>query len=154
MRLQIEPLALHRELIPQLQGLFEAEWPGWYGAGGAGDALQDLEAYARSEGLPFGLVALAEGSLCGITALKERWLDSHTHLFPWVAAGLVRRGLRGRGIGAQLIEAATSHAKTVGFTRLHCATATSDTLLLRGGWKLLQEIVPEGEPLRIYCVDL
>lgn len=148
--LHVEPLAWHPEALPELQAWFEAEWSSYYGADGPGNAQRDLQAYANSNGLPFGVVALMEGSVCGVAALKVDSIASHRRLSPWAAAGLVRPDLRGRGIGQHLLLALEKQAKALGFNRLHCGTSTAEGLLQRCGWQLLEHTIHEGESLGIY----
>lgn len=148
--LHIALLADHPEAIPVLKGWYESEWRGYYGPGGPGDAEEDLRAFARRDGLPVGVVAFDEGVLCGIAALKSASIESHAHLMPWAAAGMVAPNKRGRGIGAQMLLALEGVARDLGFDRIYCGTGTSDSLLLRGGWVLLEQIVHEGEDLSIF----
>jgi GNAT superfamily N-acetyltransferase len=148
--LSIEPLTSHPEALSELQAWFEAEWPSYYGAGGPGDAKRDLRAYSNTVGLPFGLVALFDGSVCGVAVLKADSIASHAHLSPWIAGGLVRPDLRRRGIGQQLVLALEKRAKAMGFDRIYCGTDTAEGLLRRSGWQLSERIVNEGEALGIY----
>lgn len=71
-RIEIAPLAAHPEWILTLAGWFEDSWPSWYGPGGPGNAVHDLEARCRHSGLPFALVAHCGGELGGIAALLKR----------------------------------------------------------------------------------
>lgn len=148
--LRIDPLALHPEVLPELQRWFELEWPSYYEAGGRGSAQQDLQAYANLDGLPYGVAAFRGGSLCGVAALKAESIASHAHLSPWAAAGLVRRDLRGQGIGEQLVLALERRAESMGFDRIYCGTSTAERLLRRIGWRLLERVEHDGELLSIY----
>lgn len=152
--LRIEPLAAHPEVLPLLCEWFEAEWPSYYGVGGPGDALHDLRAYANEGSLPVGVVAFRQGKLCGVAALKVTSIASHRHLSPWAAAGLVHPTLRGQGIGSMLLAALEQQARGLGFGRIYCGTSTSESLLQRCGWQLLDRIVHEGEDLAIYSKAL
>ncbi len=147
----LAPLAEHRDRLPLLQRWFETEWPSWYGPGGRGDARGDLEAFASDgDGLPAGVIALDDGEPCGVAALKAESIASLRDLRPWAAAGLVPPTLRGRGIGAQLLGALEARALELGFDRIYCGTSTAGSLLLRCGWRLVESIEHEGEPLGIY----
>lgn len=148
--LRIEPLALHPEVLPVLRAWFESEWPSYYGAAGRGSAQRDLEAYASGAGLPFGVVAFRDNSVCGVAALKADSILSHAHLSPWAAAGVVRRDLRGRGVGHQLVLALEREARAMGFSRIYCGTSTAERLLQRAGWRLLERVVQDGEDLGLY----
>lgn len=148
--LRIEPLALHPEVLPVLQDWFESEWPAYYGAAGRASARRDLEAYANLAGLPFGVVAFRDGSVCGVAALKADSIAARAHLSPWAAAGVVRRDLRGQGIGEQLVLALEGRAKAMGYGRIYCGTSTAEGLLQRMGWRLLERVDHDGEVLGVY----
>jgi GNAT superfamily N-acetyltransferase len=150
----IEPLARHPEAHGVLGAWFEAEWPSHYGPAGPGNAAEDLQRYANIEGLPFGVVALCDGSVYGAAALKADSIATHRHLSPWVAAGIVRPDLRGRGIGTQLVAALERRAKVMGFTRIYCGTSKATGVLERLAWRLSERIIHEGEVLGIYAKAL
>ena len=152
--LSIEPLALHPQAIPLLQEWFEAEWPSYYGAGGRGSALHDLQSYANQGRLPVGVVALRGGSVCGVAALKAESIASRAHLSPWAAAGLVHPSMRGQGIGRLLLGALEEQARQLGFVRVYCGTSTAQSLLQRCGWQLIESIIHEGENLGVYSKAL
>lgn len=148
--ISVEPLALHPQAIPVLRGWFEAEWPAYYGPGGPGSAQRDLEACANEASLPVGVVALLEGEVCGVAALKAESIPSHAHLSPWAAAGLVDPALRGRGIGRLLLAAVEQQARKLGFAQVYCGTSSAHGLLQRSGWELTETILHAGERLGIY----
>jgi GNAT superfamily N-acetyltransferase len=150
----VERLSRHIAAVPLLAQWFEAEWPAWYGPGGSGNAEQDLLAFSSESGLPIGVIALLEGSPCGVAALKERSIPSHEHLSPWAAAGFVVPALRGQGIGQRLLAALEAEAKTQGFQSVFCGSATAGSLLLRSQWHLTELIVHEGKSLGIYAKAL
>ncbi|MDQ2734084.1 MAG: GNAT family N-acetyltransferase [Pseudomonadota bacterium] len=149
-RVVVEPLAWHPGALPGLRVWLEREWPTWYGGGGAGLAEDDLLAFSAAAGLPFGVVALCDGRVCGVAALKAASIASHAHLAPWAAAGLVEPSMRGQGIGSLLLAALECRAKEEGFNSIHCATATAESLLLRRGWLLLDRTVHEAHSLGVY----
>ena len=146
----IHPLASHPEALPELCRLLEAEWPSWYGPGGQGCAHEDLSAFSAPTGLPFGVVAVQGGEVCGIAALKAESIPSHRHLRPWAAAGLVKPALRGHGIGSMLLARLEQQARIEGFAEIHCATATAESLLQRRHWQLVERVTHEGQDLGVY----
>ncbi|MFO1288632.1 MAG: GNAT family N-acetyltransferase [Rubrivivax sp.] len=131
---------------------FEAEWPSWYGPGGRGNAQADLLAFADPSGsLPVGVVAIGAGHQpLGVAALKASSIPSHAHLSPWAAAGYVVPSWRRKGIGALLLTALLGEASRLGFECVYCATATSQSLLVRQGWSLIEEAVHEGRVLHVF----
>ena len=137
----IEPLAFHREALPELCRMFEAEWPSWYGAGGRGSAADDLRAFAATSGLPFGVVALRRSEVCGFAALKGESIPSRRHL---------KVSLRRQGVGAALLAALEEHARDRGCQAIHCATSTSESLLQRRGYRLLERVMHDGQELGVY----
>ena len=152
--IKIEQLALHPEVLPTLRHWFETEWPEYYGAGGPGDAQDDLKSFANRGRLPIGVVAFRDGELCGVAALKADSIGSHSHLSPWAAAGLVKPSERGKGIGAQLMDALEDQARSLGLPWIYCGTSTANSLLERCGWELMETIIHEGHELGIYRKSL
>lgn len=143
-------LADHPELIPLLQQWFEAEWSAHYGPQGPGDAAAELASFAQRDTLPLAILAFRGEALCGMAALKAEPLPSHPHLTPWAAAGMVAPAHRGQGIGAQLLSGLEDVARGLGFPRIYCCAGTSDSLLLRGGWRLVEQIDADGEQLTVF----
>lgn len=151
---KIEQLAAHPEALSELRRWFETEWASYYAASGPGDAEQDLRAFAHRGSLPVGIVALQDGLLCGVAALKADSIASHSHLSPWAAAGLVKPSMRGKGIGARLVGGLEEEARSLGFARIYCGTSTAGSLLERCGWELAERIIHEGEDLGLYSKAL
>ena len=145
------PFALHRELMPLVAEWFTSEWPDWYGAGGQGNVMNDIEAFANSEiSLPVGMIIFENDIPVGAGALKKQSIPSHKHLSPWAAAGYVVPTHRGRGLGASLLQALVSKAKTLGFERVYCGTSTAERLLTRAGWHTLEITFHSGKQLTIF----
>lgn len=147
---KIEPLALHRDVLPVLAQWFEAEWPAYYGPSGHGSAILDLKHYANRGSLPTGIVAFRDGAVCGVMTLKSESIASHSHLSPWAAAGLVKPTERGRGIGARLLGGLELEARSLGYLSIYCGTSTAESLLTREGWELMERVLHEGKDLGIY----
>jgi len=143
-------LAEHRDFIPLLQRWFESEWPSYYGANGPGNALEDLRAFANRGSLPIGVVALRQGVICGVAALKPESIASHRHLSPWASAGLVLPAERGKGIGSLLLAALECEARRLGFPFIYCGTGTAHTLLRRRTWEFMEWVAQDGQSLGIY----
>jgi len=149
-RIQVEYLADHPEVLPILKEWFETEWESYYGPGGPGDAQSDLLAYANRGELPIGVVAFFEDELCGVAALKSESISTHSHLGPWVAAGLVCPSHRRRGIGTELVRALEHVARELGYDRIYCGTSTANRILERRDWQLMEQVKYDGEDVSIY----
>lgn len=149
-RLRIALLADHPAALPALQQLFEHEWADYYGADGPGDAARDLQAFCNRDRLPLGVIALIDGAVAGVAALKAESIDDHAHLSPWAAAALVAPTLRRQGIGAHLIRALEAHARRLGYPALYTGTATAASLMRRLGWEFLENACQHGEEVAIF----
>jgi GNAT superfamily N-acetyltransferase len=150
--MNIRPLSEHPEFVDELACCFEREWPAWYGADGKANALDELRSFANpARTLPLGIVAISEAGLpCGVAALKATSIPVYAHLSPWATAGYVLPHLRGRGIGAALLSALVAEAGGLGYSSVYCATATARRLLVRVGWRLLEESVHDGKPISLF----
>ena len=148
----VEPLRHHTEFVSEFVRHFEQEWPEWYGPSGPGNAMQDLRDFANPDGaLPVGVIAFcAERRACGVAALKANGIAQFSHLSPWASAGYVLPELRGRGIGAALIEALLVEARRLGYNTVYCATSTATSLLQRQGWRLMERTVHDEKPISLF----
>lgn len=149
--LVVKPLSQHRALTDLVEAWLLSEWPRWYGPDGSGDVDEDVRAFASSEiRLPIGLIAFEQGRPVGIGALKADSILSHKHLTPWAASGYVIPECRGRGIGAALLSSLVAYAKVLGFARVYCGTSTSESLLKRCRWSVLEVTQHDGKALTIF----
>jgi GNAT superfamily N-acetyltransferase len=151
-RATVVPLREHPEHCAFLAAAFEAEWPTWYGPGGSGNSKSDLLSFANKQGaLPVGVVALGpHNQPLGVAALKATSIPSHSHLLPWAAAGYVAPAWRRQGIGALLLTALLREASRLGHNTVYCATSTSESLLARQGWSLMESVLHEGHSLQVF----
>lgn len=115
----------HPEALPTLEQLFQSEWAAYYGAGGPGNARQDLAVYSSRHRLSVGLVAFLGSEPCGVAALKPDSISTHKHLTPWIGAGMVAPQFRRHGIGARLVSALEEVARNFGFTTVYSGTSTA-----------------------------
>ena len=147
------PLCDHPYLLGLVAQWFVAEWPGWYGPGGAGDIAQDLQSFARSaQALPVGLIVFEGDVPVGAGVLKAESIPTHAHLAPWAGAGYVLPACRGRGIGAELLRALVAKAAELGYGHVYCGTSSAESLLSRSGWTAIELISHDGKPLTIFRV--
>jgi GNAT superfamily N-acetyltransferase len=149
-KVTIARLAEHPEAIPVLKQWFESEWKSYYGPTGPGNAERDLLAYSSRDRLPIGIVAYLDGELCGFAALKPQSITTHSHLSPWIAAGLVAPQHRRKGIGAQMLGALEDIARGLGYKRIYSGTSTAGDLLCRSGWQFMERVAYNGEDVSIY----
>ena len=124
------------EATPTLAGWFVEEWTPWYGPEGQGDAESDLEACRSRDELPICLVALSvDGDVLGTAALKSDSVGDELGVGPWLAAMLVGKDHRGRGIGTALVEAIEGEARRLGFSTIYTSTRAQENIPGRRGWQ-------------------
>ena len=149
--LSFQPLCRVPQLKPVVAAWLQAEWPAWYGAGGAGNLEGDVNDFAASEvELPVGILAFEDEAPVGFGALKKESISTHTHLAPWAAAGYVAPQRRGHGIGGALLKALVEHARGLAHSNVYCGTSTAVTLLSRAGWHEVEQVLYAGKPLIIF----
>ncbi len=153
---RVRDLAEVPDLVPVLVGWYRTEWEPYYGPSGPGDAARDLAAAADgTDRLPICLVALGPGGApLGTVSLKLESLPSHRHLSPWIAALLVEPGMRGRGVGTALIEAAEAQASRLGFECLYLASSRMRTYLEGRGYERIDEAETLRERTPVYRLRL
>jgi GNAT superfamily N-acetyltransferase len=122
--LRIEFLEDNRHLFSILEESYETEWKEYYGPGGQGNALSDINSFCKKHKLPICLVALKRGSFTGTVALKQK-SASHHHLGPWVTSLFVIPEERRKGIRTKLIEAVEILSANLGFSKLYSRSASA-----------------------------
>ena len=119
----IEDLQLRLEWIPLI-----ARWH--FDAWGTLTRAQTFERYvslleeaANGCGIPSLLVASENGALVGSVSLVASDMSIRRTLTPWLAQLFVTPEYRHQGIGAALVRAATSRARSLGFRWLYLYTS-------------------------------
>ncbi len=144
-------LAHRPDLLNTVKTWFVTEWPTWYGPGGPGDVERDVNTFASSERiLPLAILVFEAEEAVGVGALKTESIPSHVQLGPWAAAGFVVPHRRGNGIGAFLLQALVTKARSLGFPNVYCGTNTARNLLERSGWELIENTELQGQPIGVY----
>ena len=139
------------ELAATLEDWFIHEWAPWYGPGGQGDAHADLAACHDRNALPICLVALnVEGEPLGTAALKAQSAGSELGVGPWLAAVLVHREHREKGVGSLLVEAIENEAERLGFDAIYTSTDVAMAILERRGWRPFGRTGSIRGPLTVY----
>lgn len=139
------------DIRPILERWFVEEWMPWYGPDGPGDARSDLAACHRLNDLPICLIALdGNNTPLGTVALKSDSVGSELGLGPWLAAMLVNKDHRGKGVGTALVQAIEEEAARLGFVAIYTSTDTAIGILERRGWKSLATTESIRGPLTVY----
>ena len=132
--MQIEYLADHPSLIPQLARLNFEQW----GYLRPGETLEHrtrrLETCCGRGGVPSVVVGLEDGDLLGAAMLIAHDMDTRPELTPWLAGVYVVAAYRGRGYGSALVRWIESEARSLGVERLHLYTPDAMDFYTRLGW--------------------
>ena len=124
-------------------------WHAWWKADGHPlEAVQAAlaEIVAGTSGFPFTLVAISDGRFAGtVTAIQHDFADRPAYA-PCLAALWVEPGMRGRGLGSQLMNAATERLEAGNFTHVHLgARREMRPYYLNHGWDLVEERIGPDE---------
>ena len=147
--MRIEPLADHPHLIPTLARWHLAEWGHKSPARSLETAEARLHGHLRRDAIPLTLVALEEGRALGSAALICQDMRTRPELTPWLADVVVDPGLRGRGIGSELVRFALAKARELGVARLYLFTPDRERLYARLGFAVLERTDYRGEAVVI-----
>jgi GNAT superfamily N-acetyltransferase len=137
--IKIEFLEDNRHLIPILEESYKNEWKEYYGSGGHGDALSDLNSFCNKDKLPIGLVALRTCKFIGTVALRQK-SGSHHHLSPWVTSLFVIADERRKGIGTKLIKAVEVLSGNLGFSKIYSRSETATQFFTANQWIAIDRI--------------
>ena len=143
------------ETVPTLARWFVEEWAPYYGPDGPGAAEEDLVACYNRDKIPIALVAFdAESNVIGTAALKSESVGSEPGQGPWLAAFLVGRDHRGKGVGTALVEAIEKEACRLGFQTIYTSTDAAEGIYRRRGWQALNQVSSLRGPITVYRKDL
>jgi GNAT superfamily N-acetyltransferase len=153
--LRIVHLVEAPETVPTLAQWFVEEWAPYYGPDGPGVAEDDLLACCNRDEIPIALVAVdAESNVVGTAALKSESVGSEPGQGPWLAAFLVGRKHRGKGVGTALVEAIEKEACRLGFQTIYTSTDAAEGIYRRRGWQALNQVSSLRGPITVYRQDL
>jgi predicted N-acetyltransferase YhbS len=143
------------ETVPTLARWFVEEWAPYYGPDGPGAAEEDLVACCNRDKIPTALVAFdAESNVVGTAALKADSVGSELGQGPWLAAFLVGKHHRGKGVGTALVEAIEREACRLGFQTIYTSTDAAEGIYRRRGWQALNQVSSLRGPITVYRQDL
>ena len=152
MSIEIALLADRPELIGQLVAVYEQQMPGWYGPGGRGDALADLQARAQTGALPLGMVAAVDGLAVGTCALGPVSMSRPAPFGAWLLGLWVAPSHRRQGIALSLVLAAARQAAALKIPEVRAGTTTAAGVFVRAGWRPLEPTMHEGAMTQIFSI--
>ncbi|HEY5540234.1 MAG TPA: GNAT family N-acetyltransferase [Coriobacteriia bacterium] len=132
--MQIEYLADHPLLVPQLSGLHFEQWAYLRPGGTLEERTRRLEACCGRGGVPCVVVALSDGTLCGSAMLVALDMKTRPELTPWLAGVYVVAAYRGLGYGSALVQRVEFEASALGVRRLYLYTPDAVGFYARLGW--------------------
>lgn len=148
--MRIEPLANHPHLIGEIAQLLHEEWgafPPWASL----PAIEArLTAGAQLHHAPFTTVALsAADELLGTASVKLFELPRHHDKTHWLGEVFIPTALRGRGIGAALINDSVRRSIDIGIQALYLYTPDQQKLYERFGWREVEQAMVDGEAVSV-----
>jgi N-acetylglutamate synthase-like GNAT family acetyltransferase len=130
---------------------FKESWPAFFATRAAEEIAREMFAEGeRLPALPAIIVAEVDGRMAGTVALRERSVETHAHLSPWVTGLWVAPDLRKLGLGRRLLLAIAEEAAARGFREIHAVTNTARWLFDKLGWEAIEEIEYHGEEVTLY----
>lgn len=139
--IEIAYLADWPSSIPGLAALFIEVWEPYYGAAGPGDAVADLSECLNRDTIPIAVIALDENrDILGTAALKPNSLGDDKYPGPWLAALVVAKEHRRKGIGEALVAAIEAQAKRLGFSEIYTSTDAASTTMSRRSWQVIDTV--------------
>ena len=146
--MRIEFLDLHREHVATLAAWHHAQWGYLYESWTLADALAELSSHARQRTLPTTLVLIDGSRLLGsVSLVLEDAPELCNEGSPWLASLYVVPEARGRGYGAQLVNAAVALAAQQGISALFLFTPEHADFYRRLGWRVIARTALKGTPV-------
>lgn len=152
--MQIEYLADHPSLIPELARLNFEQWGHFRPSETLEDRTRRLEASCGRGGVPSVVVALEDGALCGAAMLVAHDMDTRPELTPWLAGVYVVASCRGRGYGSALVRRIESEASAIGVRRLYLYTPDAMGLYAPLGWEVDERCEYLGQDVAVMSKPL
>ena len=90
------------------------------------------------------------GDVLGTAALKTESVGDETGAGPWLAALLVGKDHRGRGVGTALVEAIEQEARRLGFASIYTSTELAAATMERRGWQAIGSTQSLRGPVAVY----
>ena len=133
--MQIEYLADHPSLVPELASLHFGQWGHLRPGESLGERTRRLAASCGRGGMPSVVIALEDGALLGSAMLVEHDMETREDLTPWLAGVYVVARKRHSGVGSALVRRIETEAVRLGIERLYLWTPDMMPFYARLGWR-------------------
>ncbi|MFN8572948.1 MAG: GNAT family N-acetyltransferase [Gemmatimonadaceae bacterium] len=107
-------------------------------------AIDELAGHTSRTAVPTTLVALHDGLPVGSISLLAHDLPEWPQYSPWLASLYVREDVRGRGIGAALVDRLIQEAESLELPVLYLFTTNLQEWYARWGWSAVEELTYHG----------
>lgn len=144
--MKVELLADHPGLVETIGRWYWDEW-GEVAGESLEDSIERTRTFMSREGPPMIVLARDDqngddGEWLGAAQLKVREMSICPQFECWLGGVYVPESARGRGVGARLVDAVLSQARTVGIERLYLQTERLDGgMYRRHGFEPVEETV-------------
>ena len=139
MKIRIDFLANHQNLIPDLSESFFNEWHHFNPGKTIDDIRNALRLRTNTDKLPLTFVAINENDeLVGSVSLKQNDLDTRTDLSPWLSSLFVVEKFRNAGIGNLLINKTLEIAGGLQIHSIFLYTEHKEKYYEKRDWRLIE----------------
>ena len=145
----ISPIAENSDVAVQLAEWFIAEWPEYH----RGKTLGDVSSMFRLRDAQTTLIALDGDDLVGTVAVRNSWSDAPEIRTPWIGGLFVKPSHRHRGIGMQLVDAASRWAFDNGHPTIHVAIRDGVGGYLERGWQVVGTMLSGEDSVTVLRLD-
>lgn len=152
--MKIEYLADHKEMIPVLARWSHEQWSALYPKRTLADVEQLMLRRSRRKRLPLCLLGLINDCVIGMVSLKIHDLESRQDLSPWLAGLYVKKEMRNRGAGTELVKAIEQKAQQLQIKTLYLYTPDAAGFYSKLGWTVLEKTVWNNHPVTLMLKDL
>jgi GNAT superfamily N-acetyltransferase len=145
----VRPLEERPGAAAQLAEWFMAEWPEYH----RGKTLGDVSSMFRLRDVQQTFIAELDGEIVGTVALRKSWSDAPDITTPWIGGLFVRSTDRGHGVAMTLVDAACSHAFSLGHDAVHVAVRVGVDGYEERGWKTVGTMKTGSESVTVLRRD-
>jgi GNAT superfamily N-acetyltransferase len=144
-------LADHPQWIPTIARWFWDEWEHLDPSGSLKSWIERLAAQAHRDRIPMTLVAVEKGDPIGTAQLVMYDMQTRKDFSPWLAGVFVLGAHRSRGVGSQLVRAATTEARRMAAGMLYLYTRNALPFYEKLGWHMMERCTYQGREVVIMC---
>jgi len=152
---EIRFLADLPQYVDQLADWHHAQWHHYHADWSHDVARAELQSHALCKTLPTTLVLTENEMLLGSVSLLE---DDAVELSAignaWLASLYVKPEARGRGFGAQLVNALMQHAENISLKEIFLFTPEHKAFYQTLGWQVLQQANVNGQKVDVMSYQI